>query len=1009
MINPNIKILQHNLGRCMIANDQLLHYSQANMVDIALLQEPYTRRGILSGLEAFPHRIQLSPPELRPGAHAPVHGAAIVVFNPSLKVLARHELSSANFAVASLEVSTGVSILLIAAYFKFRFPVERHLAELGKILDGHQGDVIIGADVNAHSTMWFNRRNDAKGLAVAHFIHSNGLTCLNVDSRIPTFRGPRGQSFIDVTLSSGTIANRINDWRVSSGVTNSDHAVITFLLEAASRPIFHSKCPRFNLRRADWASFGNHLGQNIINMSISDVNTGALALNNAIKEAALASIPLGSSKDTLRPPWWSKELETKRRLLKLASRNRFDSRGGLSASYRRARNEFTAQLRSEKLKSWRAFCSREGSSPWGKLFKWAKKGSRSCPYPSALRKLDGTYSSSCDETASLLLDSLIPNDKNVAPLVAATVAPSGPFDLTPVTLEELKEAVWRQSPNKAPGQDGLTGGIIRQAWPHIKYLLLALVENCLSGGIFPDCWKSAEVVPILKKPTNDPAVCKSYRPISLLPTLGKVLERIICSRLLTTLQPVLSGRQFGFTKHKSTYSAMENLTKWHGTRIEKHSLVVLLDITGAFDNLNWELLFHDLSRLGCSEGLCTITKSYLCNRTASLTLGGSTCTVKLTRGCPQGSIFGPVLWNVSMERLLLSNFPIYSAIQAYADDIAVSVAANSRRELQLRSSNALAIVHDWGTQRDLTFSCAKSVAVLIKSNLVPGFTVDFGPNSITTSSQASYLGVTIDQGLSFRPHVSSLKQKDISLFTRLRSALGRGWGMDRRNADILYRCVFLPKVMYGYQLWASASTHWSTIKALNVVQRLPLMGISSAYRTASTNSLQVITGHFPLDIEVQLMAALAQAKLLPALERDTAIDTARKKAVRDWQYRWSNSSKSRWTFKWFPDIETRLKTPLWLGHELVQFFTGHGDFYAKLAQLGLSERADCACGYHSETAEHILYRCPRVNTQRERLELAVLRAGYLWPCEPRILLTSRALFSALDAFCISSLRDRSDR
>lgn len=113
-------------------------------------------------------------------------------------------------------------------------------------------------------------------------------------------------------------------------------------------------------------------------------------------------------------------------------------------------------------------------------------------------------------------------------------------------------------------------------------------------------------------------------------------------------------------------------------------MAVFLEITGAFDNLTWRNLYEDLAFLNASEGSIAITKSHLSGRTASLIMGGSQTMVKLTKGCPQGSIFGPLLWNSSMETLQLTELPEYATIQAYADDIAVSIAGRSRRQLKER-------------------------------------------------------------------------------------------------------------------------------------------------------------------------------------------------------------------------------------------------------------------------------------------------------------------------------------
>lgn len=118
----------------------------------------------------------------------------------------------------------------------------------------------------------------------------------------------------------------------------------------------------------------------------------------------------------------------------------------------------------------------------------------------------------------------------------------------------------------------------------------------------------------------------------------------------------MSNLQYGFVQGKSTTDAIKDLMSWHRRNLEKHQVAILLDISGAFDNLNWQILHYDLEKLGCSLSSREIIKSYLSNRTASIKFAGIKKTITLTKGCPQGSIFGPVLWNSYYERASYHRF-----------------------------------------------------------------------------------------------------------------------------------------------------------------------------------------------------------------------------------------------------------------------------------------------------------------------------------------------------------------
>lgn len=379
-------------------------------------------------------------------------------------------------------------------------------------------------------------------------------------------------------------------------------------------------------------------------------------------------------------------------------------------------------------------------------------------------------------------------------------------------------------------------------------------------------------------------------------------------------------------------------------------------------------------------------------------MGGSKHKVTLSRGCPQGSILGPTLRNVTMEALLKTIFPGYIKIKAYADDIAITVAAETRNDLKERAAAALIPVLDWGRARGLTFSASKSEALITKGSLQPGFSIPFGNDTIVTKPTVKYLGIYFDQYSSFKPHINKVTTTSLDIFSKLRGSLGQGWGITLDNVLAIYRCVFLPKISYGMGFWAKAVSNPINKKKLNMAQRRALLSLACAYKTCSTEALQVLTGIFPLDIDITRLYEIKCAKTLPPGEATAAVHRANNKAIDIWQQRWSASTKGRWTYSFFPSIKTRLQQPIWLTHQTTQILSGHGNFNEKLASFRLVPSPACPCGEGNESAEHVIFACSRFTAQRQRLELACHRAGHLWPCPPKTLVSSKALFTALTTF-----------
>lgn len=606
-----------------------------------------------------------------------------------------------------------------------------------------------------------------------------------------------------------------------------------------------------------------------------------------------------------------------------------------------------------------------------------------------MNRPDGTQCNTIDESIDLLLNTLIPND----PTQQRTARGITNCNVPPVTEATLKQHAWGISPNKAPGADGITGRIVRVLWPQLSERLLTLTNACLQGALFPDMWKAAIVVPILKG--RDTCIPKSYRPVSLLPVMGKIIEKVMNATLLDQIRPNLSGKQYGFTQNKSTLDAIDNLITWSSRSEERYVITIFLDITGAFDNLTWPALQTDMENLGVDQHMRQWVAEYLSGRTATMTIGGVSKSIRISKGCPQGSILGPTLWNVTMEALLRTEYPEHVRIQAYADDIAISVAGPNRASIVRR---ALQPALEWARVRGLDFSAAKSLAMMTKGTLAPGFTIAFGQNRIASVDRVKYLGVWLDMDYTFKPHVDSLISTEHVLFSRLRGTIGSGWGIRRCNLMTLYRCVFLPKVSYGVRFWAHATTSSVTIRRLGTLQRRALLGITGAYKTTSTEALQVVAGVPPLDLELRWLAKKEETKLLPANLRAGTLNEATNEMLDSWQTRWSSSSKGRWSYSCMPDIRNRLKLPLALGHEITQFLTGHGNFRAKLASFGLQPTTDCSCGNGEEDVKHVIYDCPLHSGQRALLELEVHRAGFLWPCEMKTMVSTRTLYVALLKF-----------
>jgi len=469
-------------------------------------------------------------------------------------------------------------------------------------------------------------------------------------------------------MSTANTANLIKNWTVID-LTDSDHRVISFdPALPAKRAITDT---RYDVKSADWNLFRTTLLGEVGRIPVSCTKITAECITRAITTAADKSIPKIRRADAAgRNPWWSPALST---LCQNLARQR---RCGLKISdrqfYNKLRNEFLKEIRNSKRDTWKCFAGDLNVNPRGKAFSWAKHGNIINSMPSSLSSANGPPITNCRETADLILSTFVPSDPQEESIVA-----QGPIRLIgELSPDEIKTAIWKMKPKGAPGIDGITAGILRKAWLPLKETITDLFLKCLQQGTFPECWKTARLVLIPKPGKDNLGDVKSYRPISLLPVLGKALESLIIDNLTRETNLDSHSEQHGFTAGRSTITAIEAMYDWVDASSVRHIFGVFLDITVAFDNVQWSPLLEQLLKLGASVGTLRIIGSYLNQRSAEFTLEGTRHTKMLERGCPQGSKLGPTLWKVAMTPIFdcISRWRSIKVI-AYANDILLMVGA----------------------------------------------------------------------------------------------------------------------------------------------------------------------------------------------------------------------------------------------------------------------------------------------------------------------------------------------
>ncbi|GFT43964.1 RNA-directed DNA polymerase from mobile element jockey [Trichonephila clavipes] len=271
------------------------------------------------------------------------------------------------------------------------------------------------------------------------------------------------------------------------------------------------------------------------------------------------------------------------------------------------------------------------------------------------------------------------------------------FDDTPISTKpsELLQYIKKLKIKKAPGKDKITNKMVLNFPISIIFQLTNLINKILYSGHFPQAWKTATVIPILK-PGKDPTLATSHRPISLLPVLSKLAERIILNRLNDHLQKndILIPQQHGFRANLSTSHQLLRVVEYVKTGFaeNKSTGAVFLDIQKAFDRVWHYGLLYKLIRTN-PPYLIKIIKSFLENRNFSVLVNHSYSPLKnISAGVPQGALLSPTLFNIYVNDIPRTSF---STICLYADDTAILVQNTNLQILTHQLHKHLARLEHW--------------------------------------------------------------------------------------------------------------------------------------------------------------------------------------------------------------------------------------------------------------------------------------------------------------------------
>ncbi|CAB3998795.1 Hypothetical predicted protein [Paramuricea clavata] len=375
----------------------------------------------------------------------------------------------------------------------------------------------------------------------------------------------------------------------------------------------------------------------------------------------------------------------------------------------------------------------------------------------------------------------------------------------PVTVQNVYQLLHCLCSNKATGVDKISCKIIKIAAPVISDSLTYIFNQAITLSIFPDEWKTARVIPLYKNgQRNMPG---NYRPISVLPTISKIMERILYDQLYDYFTKFghLSDCQFGFRKFHSTTTALLDCTnEWYmNLDRKKFNLVILIDLKKAFDTVDHQILLKKLELYGVKGQALSFVQSYISNRKQKCQIQNSLSSEKLIKcGVPQGSILGPLfflLYINDLPQCLYKTKP-----RLFADDTNLTASGDSITDLEAAVNSDLENLRKWLIANKLSLNVAKTEFMLIGSKQMIRSISDLQLNvkieneSVKQVHESITLGVTIDQHLSWKSNTENICKKITSGISALRRLKEFA---DKQALLSVYNAIVRPYFDYCCEVW----------------------------------------------------------------------------------------------------------------------------------------------------------------------------------------------------------------